>query len=63
MGPRVEIILGRWSAELARHCTGSLVPESLTITVVEKADFHSKDTQFREKNAVYSENHSKCRVL
>ena len=59
----MEIILGRWSAELARHCKGSLVPESLTITVVENTNFHSRDTQFGEKIAVYLENHTKCHVI
>lgn len=53
----MEIILGRWSVELARHCKGSLVPESLTVIVVETTNFHSKDMQFSEK-IVYPENHT-----
>lgn len=58
----MEIILGKWSAELARHCKGSLVPEGLTITVVENVNFHSEGMQFSD-NIVYPENHSKWHIL
>jgi hypothetical protein len=62
-GPLVEIILGRLSAELARHCKGSLIPERWNVTVVENSNLHPRDMQFSGKIVVYPENHTKCHVL